>query len=72
MFCSNLDPNTSLPTGYDFNWAVMHMLLIHNDAVFLQVNASSLQFSAPTIRLRSIFKKLALNHPLNGSIFDHI
>lgn len=31
FFCSNLDSQTGLPTGNEFNWAVLHMLMIKND-----------------------------------------
>lgn len=33
FFCSNLDSNTGLPTGNEFNWAVMHMLMVENDFI---------------------------------------
>ena len=33
FFCSDLDSDTGLPTGNDFNWAVMHMLMVRNEGV---------------------------------------
>ena len=30
-FCSEVDGGTGLPTGNNFNWAVLHMLLAKNE-----------------------------------------